>query len=167
MRCGLKGERRMKRKAAKPPENAVVLVLGAKVFENRLSTTLQNRVQAAADYLRAHPEAVCITTGGQGRDEPRSEGRGRKARARCTRYCARAHHGGDALAHDAREPALFEGDPHENGPRPRGRDRDAGLPHAPRVHDGAPYRPLRRTRFTRRAIRALCRKTSAAKLWPP
>ena len=60
----------MKRKAAKPPENAVVLVLGAKVFENRLSTTLQNRVQAAADYLRAHPEAVCITTGGQGRDEP-------------------------------------------------------------------------------------------------
>ena len=44
----------MKRKAAKPPENAVVLVLGAKVFENRLSTTLQNRVQAAADYLRSH-----------------------------------------------------------------------------------------------------------------
>ena len=64
----------MKRKAARPPENAVVLVLGAKVFENRLSTTLQNRVQAAADYLRAHPEAVCITTGGQGRDEPRAEG---------------------------------------------------------------------------------------------
>ena len=64
----------MKRKAAAPPENAVVLVLGAKVFENRLSTTLQNRVQAAADYLRAHPEAVCITTGGQGRDEPRAEG---------------------------------------------------------------------------------------------
>ena len=28
----------------------------------------------AADYLRAHPEAVCITTGGQGRDEPRAEG---------------------------------------------------------------------------------------------
>ena len=68
----------MKRKAAKPPENAVVLVLGAKVFENRLSTTLQNRVQAAADYLRAHPEAVCITTGGQGRDEPRSEGEAAK-----------------------------------------------------------------------------------------
>lgn len=68
----------MKRKAAAPPENAVVLVLGAKVFENRLSTTLQNRVQAAADYLRAHPEAVCITTGGQGRDELRSEGEAAK-----------------------------------------------------------------------------------------
>ena len=64
----------MKRKAAEPPGNAVVLVLGAKVFENRLSPTLQTRVQAAADYLRTHPEAVCITTGGQGRDEPRAEG---------------------------------------------------------------------------------------------
>ena len=99
----------MKRKAAAPPENAVVLVLGAKVFENRLSTTLQNRVQAAADYLRAHPEAVCITTGGQGKDEPQSEGEA--AGARSARHRARAHHGGDELAHDAREPALFEGDP--------------------------------------------------------
>ena len=90
--------------------NAVVLVLGAKVFENRLSTTLQNRVQAAADYLRAHPEAVCITTGGQGRDEPRAEGDAAKQALEAFGIAPERITAEDALAHDAREPALFEGD---------------------------------------------------------
>lgn len=62
----------------KPPENAVVIVLGARFFETHLSGTLQNRVQAAAEYLLAHPSAVCITTGGKGKDEPCAEGEAAK-----------------------------------------------------------------------------------------
>ena len=61
-----------------PPEDAVVIVPGAHVFANRLSGTLYNRVKAAADYLAAHPRAKCITTGGQGRNETRSEGEAAK-----------------------------------------------------------------------------------------
>lgn len=62
------------RKKQNPPENAVVVVLGAHVFANRLSGTLQNRVEVAAAYLKGHPNAKCITTGGQGWNEPRTEG---------------------------------------------------------------------------------------------
>lgn len=65
-------------KRPESPEAAVVIVLGAHVFANRLSGTLQNRVQAAADYLLSHPEARCITTGGQGWNEPRTEGEAAK-----------------------------------------------------------------------------------------
>lgn len=65
-------------KRPEPTANTVVIVLGAQVFETRLSGTLQNRVQAAADYLWEHPEAQCITTGGQGWNEPRTEGEAAK-----------------------------------------------------------------------------------------
>ena len=65
-------------KRPESPEAAVVIVLGAHVFAQRLSGTLQNRVKAAADYLLAHPEARCITTGGQGWNEPRTEGEAAK-----------------------------------------------------------------------------------------
>ncbi len=56
------------------PENAVVIVLGAHVMAHRMSGTLYNRVKAAADYLHMHPNAKCITTGGQGWNEPCAEG---------------------------------------------------------------------------------------------
>lgn len=56
------------------PENAVVVVLGAHVMAHRMSGTLYNRVKAAADFLLEHPEAKCVTTGGQGWNEPRTEG---------------------------------------------------------------------------------------------
>ena len=56
------------------PENSVVIVLGAHVFSNRLSGTLYNRVKAAADFLHEHPDVKCITTGGQGWNESRTEG---------------------------------------------------------------------------------------------
>ena len=39
---------------------------------------LQYRVDTAASYLKAYPKAVCITTGGQGKDEPQSEGEAAK-----------------------------------------------------------------------------------------
>ncbi len=56
------------------PEKAVVIVLGAQVFPTHLSGILYNRVKAAAEYLQEHPEAKCITTGGQGWNEVRAEG---------------------------------------------------------------------------------------------
>lgn len=68
----------MRRETGTPPAQAVVLVLGARVSGAGLSKTLRCRVQAAADYLRGHPAAACITTGGQGRDEPCSEGEAAK-----------------------------------------------------------------------------------------
>ena len=51
-----------------------LLVLGAKVSRNgRPSLALKNRIDAAFDYLIAHPDAVAILSGGQGPDEPMTE----------------------------------------------------------------------------------------------
>lgn len=58
------------------PEAAAdyLLVLGAKVSRNgRPSLALKNRIDAAYDYLTAHPDAVAILSGGQGSDEPVTE----------------------------------------------------------------------------------------------
>ena len=97
----------------KLPENGVVIVLGARVVgasktcPAHLSRAFQYRVDAAASYLKAHPKAVCITTGGQGKDEPQSEGeaakrgRSRKGSADEVRGCAEAHLCGSKLQNDA------------------------------------------------------------------
>ncbi len=53
----------------KAPDNSVVVVLGAKVD----TIILSGRINAAAIYLKSHPNSVCIATGGQGSDEPESE----------------------------------------------------------------------------------------------
>lgn len=50
-----------------------LLVLGAKVNENGPSLTLKNRIDAAYDYLTAHPGTIAILSGGQGSDEPITE----------------------------------------------------------------------------------------------
>lgn len=50
-----------------------LLVLGAKVNPNGPSVSLQNRINAAYDYLTAHPDAIAILSGGQGSDEPVTE----------------------------------------------------------------------------------------------
>ena len=50
-----------------------VLVLGAKVRQDGPSVSLMNRIDAAYDYLTAHPEAIAIVSGGQGVDEPMTE----------------------------------------------------------------------------------------------
>lgn len=52
-----------------------LVVLGAKVRFDRPSLTLQNRIDAAYDYLTAHPDTVAIVSGGKGADEPVSEAR--------------------------------------------------------------------------------------------
>ena len=55
------------------PENATVVVLGAGLKGERPSRTLRERLDAAYEYLVAHPEAACVLSGGQGPDEPCTE----------------------------------------------------------------------------------------------
>ena len=50
-----------------------IVVLGAKVNGTSPSRTLRERIDAAAQYLNAHPETVAIVSGGQGSDEGISE----------------------------------------------------------------------------------------------
>ena len=50
-----------------------LIVLGAGVRGTEPSEILADRIQMAAQYLKAHPEAVCIATGGMGTDENISE----------------------------------------------------------------------------------------------
>jgi len=50
-----------------------VVVLGCRVYDDGPSLSLQDRIRAAYDYLTAHPDAICIVTGGQGADEPMTE----------------------------------------------------------------------------------------------
>ena len=50
-----------------------VVVLGAKVRNDGPSVPLQNRIDAAYEYLTSHPHTVAVVTGGMGTDEPMSE----------------------------------------------------------------------------------------------
>ena len=50
-----------------------LLVLGAKVRMDGPSLSLQNRIDAAYEYLMAHPDTVAILSGGRGTDEPVTE----------------------------------------------------------------------------------------------
>lgn len=59
--------------AAQPPESATVVVLGSKVAGSAPSADLWARILAAGDYLKAHPSAVCIASGGKGRGEDLTE----------------------------------------------------------------------------------------------
>ena len=54
-----------------PPAGTPVVVLGARVYSaERMSVSLSNRVDKAYEYLAENPDALCIVTGGQGKDEP-------------------------------------------------------------------------------------------------
>lgn len=50
-----------------------VVVLGAGVNGTRPSLSLQDRINAAYDYLTAYPNAVCVVSGGQGNGEDITE----------------------------------------------------------------------------------------------
>ena len=61
---------------ASPPSDSScpIIVLGCKVNPSgNPSLMLQNRINAAADYLLDNPNAICVVSGGQGEDEPQSE----------------------------------------------------------------------------------------------
>lgn len=50
-------------------ENATIIVLGAGLWEDQPSKILRGRLNATVEYMEAHPQAVCIVSGGQGADE--------------------------------------------------------------------------------------------------
>ncbi|MBR4084854.1 MAG: YdcF family protein [Lachnospiraceae bacterium] len=57
-----------------PTEAATLVVLGCRTYGDRPSIMLASRLDAAYGYLTEHPQAVCVVSGGQGPDEPISEG---------------------------------------------------------------------------------------------
>ncbi|MBQ1658467.1 MAG: YdcF family protein [Clostridia bacterium] len=57
----------------KPSENATVVVLGCQVNGETPSLMLRKRLEAAYEYLEAHPDAKCIVSGGKGNYEDISE----------------------------------------------------------------------------------------------
>lgn len=60
-------------RAAEPPEDAAVIVLGSEVRGDVPSLDLQIRINTAQAYLEAHPAAKCIASGGKGNTENLSE----------------------------------------------------------------------------------------------
>ncbi|MBR3811750.1 MAG: YdcF family protein [Agathobacter sp.] len=57
----------------KPTENATAVVLGCRVYGERASLSLVERLEAAYEYLLENPEAACVVSGGQGDGENISE----------------------------------------------------------------------------------------------
>ena len=57
----------------KPQKGATIVVLGCKVLNGRPSRVLQERINAAYDYLVENEDSYCIASGGQGKDEAISE----------------------------------------------------------------------------------------------
>ena len=55
--------------AKKPVENATAVVLGCRVYGERASLSLVERLEAAQKYLEENPGAVCVVSGGQGPGE--------------------------------------------------------------------------------------------------
>lgn len=56
-----------------PPEHATVIVLGSKVDGTVPSADLRVRLETAAGYLKANPQAKCIVSGGKGAGELAAE----------------------------------------------------------------------------------------------
>ena len=57
----------------KPAENATAVVLGCRVYGERASMSLRERLEAAYAYLEENPGAACVVSGGQGPGETISE----------------------------------------------------------------------------------------------
>lgn len=57
-----------------PAEEVTLVVLGCRTYGDRPSIMLASRLDAAYEYLTEHPDVVCVVSGGQGADEPISEG---------------------------------------------------------------------------------------------
>lgn len=51
-----------------------MVVLGAKVRDDGPSVSLWDRIYGAAEYMQSHPDVIAVVSGGQGADEPMSEG---------------------------------------------------------------------------------------------
>lgn len=74
--CGITECLIIKASFGEPEESCqYMLVLGAKVRYDGPSVSLMDRINAAYDYMTAHPEVIAIVSGGQGPDEPMTEAR--------------------------------------------------------------------------------------------
>lgn len=71
--CGVTLGLMAKSAKTEAPPNATAVVLGCMVYDSGPSRMLLDRCDAAYEYLTAHPDAVCIATGGQGHNEPMTE----------------------------------------------------------------------------------------------
>ncbi len=60
-------------KRANEVDADALIVLGAAVHGDRVTWVLSNRLDTAADYLEAHPDTVCVVSGGQGDGESVTE----------------------------------------------------------------------------------------------
>lgn len=58
------------------PNLNYVIVLGAQLRQTGPSIILQERLDTAVTYLKENPETICIVSGGQGTNEPKSEAEG-------------------------------------------------------------------------------------------
>lgn len=56
-----------------PKGHETLVVLGCRVYGEVPSLSLRERLEAAYEYLEAHPEAYCVVSGGQGDGENISE----------------------------------------------------------------------------------------------
>ena len=84
-----------------------VILLGCRVYDGKPSLMLQNRINAAYDYLTAHPDAVVITTGGlDSKTEPVTEG-GCAARELIAMGISPERVYAEELSFDTRENLLF------------------------------------------------------------
>ena len=59
--------------SVKPAQNATAVILGCRVYGDRPSLILTERMDAAVSYLNENTDAVCIASGGQGADEDISD----------------------------------------------------------------------------------------------
>ncbi|MBQ5841162.1 MAG: YdcF family protein [Clostridia bacterium] len=59
--------------AAEPAENSTVVVLGSKIYGDRPSRMLGDRLRLAAAYLKANPHLNCVVAGGLGKGETYTE----------------------------------------------------------------------------------------------
>ncbi len=61
----------MRKVAQKEVSNEIpyILILGAKLFGDKPSQSLQNRLDVALKYLNENPKTKAIVSGGQGEDE--------------------------------------------------------------------------------------------------
>lgn len=93
-----------------------VVLLGCRVYDGKPSLMLQNRINAAYDYLTAHPDAVVITTGGlDSKTETVTEG-GCAARELIAMGIDPARVYAEELSFDTRENLLFAAEIiHEHG----------------------------------------------------
>ena len=56
-----------------PKGHETLVILGCRVYGERPSLSLQERLEAALEYLEEHPQAYCVVSGGQGDGENISE----------------------------------------------------------------------------------------------